>query len=74
MKKLLDKWEYKAKDHTTYYYLFNDGHNYDICVSKAVYKNKPTTYVMSDTRDEWKTYGSQEQIKAIIKELERGIN
>ena len=70
MKKIKDTWIVKAEDHKTKYYLYNDGKDYDICVSVARWKNGKKSFCMSDTRNELLTYGTQEEIENIIDELE----
>jgi len=70
MKVLLDKWVAKYPFHKTTYYLYNDGHKYDICVSVAEQLNGEKTYCMSDTRNPLRLRGTQRSIKKIIDELE----
>lgn len=73
MKKIIDKWTYNNKvfNQKTDYILFNDGHNYDICISRSTHKNGIQTYCMSDSRNEFKVYGTQREIKEIFDELEK---
>lgn len=69
MIKITDRWVVEKDTHKTYYYTYEEE-NKTICVSKCVRNDGRKTYCMSNDANPYQTYGSQEEIKKIVDEIE----